>query len=98
MLQTRLESRRILNTVVWTEGEEESIEKCRGERQKTRERHRLLHNRTAREKGQHIILEGWRERIKCATCGREAAWMTVLQWPRTKCKRKPQDEKQEEQG
>ena len=52
MPKTRLEMRRVLNAVAWTEQEENSREACRGARAKTRERNQLLYNRSAAEPGQ----------------------------------------------
>ena len=85
MPTTRLERRRSLNAVAWTTKEEESIEACKGARAKTREQNRLLHNRHAAEKGQHVLAASSGDRMRCAACGQQAAWRRILQWPKTKC-------------
>ena len=87
MPKTRLERRRVLNAVAWTEEEENSIEACRGARAKTRERNRLLHNRSAAERGQHILAPSPGAKMKCIACGEEAEWRRILQWLKTRCKK-----------
>ena len=86
MPKTRLERRRVLNAIVWTEDEEKSIEARKGERMKTRERNRLLHNRGAAERGQHVIAPALGGEMRCMKCGEGAAWRRILQWPKTRCK------------
>lgn len=96
IMAKKLEHRRVLSTTQWSEEEQKSIERMKGERKKTRERNRLLHNRYARERGQHILMGGPTLKMKCAECKREAEWRRVLQWPRTRCmvvRRKREEEK-----
>ena len=85
MPSTRLERRRLLNTVAWTKEEEEKIEACKGARAKTREKNRLLHNKNAADNGQHVLAAASGERMRCMACGREADWRRVLQRPKTIC-------------
>ena len=86
MPNTRLERRRVLNATAWTEDEEKSIEARKGARMKTRERNRLLHNRGAAERGQHVLAPALGDEMRCMKCGEGAAWRRILQWPKTRCK------------
>ena len=57
---------------------------------------RLLHNRYAKEQGQHILMGGWTLKMKCAECKMEAEWRMML---RTSCRvvrKKLEDEKWKE--
>ena len=85
MPNTRLDRRRVLSTVAWTE-EQKSVEACRGARAKTRDRNRLLYNRIAAEKGQHVLAPASGDKMRRVRCGQEAACRRILQWPRTRCK------------
>ena len=71
--------------VEWTQEEEESIKRRKGEREKTREKNRLLHNRAAKEKGQHVLAPSQGAKMRCQYCDKEADWRRVLQWPKTQC-------------
>ena len=85
---------RALAIVVWSEEEEELIRQVHGKRNQGRERQRLMHNRTADEKGFHRI-ERYKEdgKIKCERCGQCSEVKRMTQWPMTTCKDAPAKKK-----
>ena len=84
MPNTRLET--VLNATVWMEDEKKSIEARKGERMKTTERNRLLHNCGAAEKGQHVLAPALGGEMRCMECGEGAACRWLLHWPKNRCK------------
>ena len=66
----RLTVGRALATMQWNEDEEKLIREAKGKRQQDREKLRLMHNRTADEKGHHRIKKYRNDgKIWCEKCG-----------------------------
>ena len=83
----RLTAGRALAAVHWTEAEKKIIEEVRGKRNQGREKIRLMHNRSAGEKGHHRMKRYEHDgRIWCEQCGKRAEVKRITQWPTTKCK------------
>ena len=82
----RLTAGRALATMQWTEDEEKLIREAKGKRQQGREKLRLMHNRTADEKGHHRIKKYQNDgKIWCEKCGQWQKVKRISQWPMTKC-------------
>ena len=84
----RLTAARALAVVVWDDEEEKLIRQVHGKRNKLRELQRLMHNRTAEEKGHHII-ERYKSdgKIRCQKCGQCSDVKRMTQWPKTRCEK-----------
>ena len=69
----RLTARRALAATQWTEEEKTLIGEVKGKRKQGREMLRLMHNRSADEKGHHRVKRcGTDGRIWCERCGKSS--------------------------
>ena len=83
----------------WTDEEAAQIRDTQGERNRARERQRLMHNRTADEKGHHKINRyGGDNKIWCAKCGQNRNANRMTQWPKTICHGKAETGMNEAEG
>ena len=95
----RLTAGRALAAVHWTEEEKKQIGEVRGKRNEGREKVRLMHNRSADEKGHHRIKRYENDgRIWCENCCKSAEVKRITQWPTTKCRGERGEEDQREEN
>jgi hypothetical protein len=74
------------------------VEGVKGKRNQGREKLRLMHNRSADEKGHHKIKRYENDgKIWCEKCGRSSGVKRISQWPITKCRGPEEEEGKEEE-
>jgi len=95
----RLTAGRALAAMHWTEEEKKIIADVKGKRNQGREKIRIMHNRSADEKGHHRTKRYDSDgKIWCEKCGKSAEVKRLTQWPTTKCRGQGKEDDQREDG